>query len=122
MKIGKYAVGRSAAGLANAPRAASGALLAFSLIEFVGVMAVVAIVTAMAAPLVVRQADKSVLATEVTELSSISNSLWLQIVRNKAVPDETTWDTVAASWMARPTTQIRTNPRGFQRAFVSDSG
>jgi hypothetical protein len=58
-----------------------------------------------------------VLSKEVSDVSAISNALCLQIIRNKAIPDENNWDTVAGSWMARPIAQISTNTRRFQRAF-----
>jgi len=93
----------------------------FSLIEFIGVMAVLAILASAMAPLVVRQSDKSVLANEVAQVSAISNALSMDVIRNRAVPDETTWANVAANWTMRPAAQISRNPRRFDRAYLIDS-
>lgn len=121
MKIGKHAA-PSLVALRSEARSVPSIRSGFSLIEFVGVMAVLAILAAMTAPLLVRQSDKGALAKEVSELSSISNALCMDIIRNKAMPDETTWHNVAANWMNRPAAQISTNARGYQRAFLIYNG
>ena len=106
-------------GFAGSP--GSGAHAAgFSLIEFIGVMAVLAIIAAALAPIAVRKSDKGALAGDGSTVLSISNGLATQIIRNKTIPDDTSWATVAANWMALSPVQIATNSRGFTRAFIMD--
>jgi prepilin-type N-terminal cleavage/methylation domain-containing protein len=117
--------GESAGGLGNLLQPSTPARHTqhgFSLIEFVGVMAIIAIMAATIAPMAVRQTDKSALSKEAATMSTISNALALQVIRNKAIPDETTWTNVAATWAMHPASQISVNDRGFARAFLIDSG
>jgi type II secretory pathway pseudopilin PulG len=93
---------------------------AFTVVEFVGVMAILAVIAATIAPIAVRQTDKSALSKEVATSSTISNALALQIIRNKTIPDETTWTNAAATWAMRAASQISVNDRGFARAFLID--
>jgi type II secretory pathway pseudopilin PulG len=92
----------------------------FSVIEFVGVLAILAILAAALAPVAVRKSDKGALGGEGATLLSISNALATQIIRNKVIPDDTSWASAAANWMTVSSAQIATNSRGFTRAFVMD--
>jgi type II secretory pathway pseudopilin PulG len=98
----------------------TGGTKGFSVIEFVGVLAILAILAAALAPVAVRKSDKGAIAKEQSAVLSISNGLTTQIIRNKTIPDDTTWASAAATWMTLPPTQIATNSRGFARAFVMD--
>jgi prepilin-type N-terminal cleavage/methylation domain-containing protein len=93
----------------------------FSLIEFIAVMAILAIMAVTIAPVAVRQTDKSALSKEAATISVISNALALQVIRNKTIPDETTWSNAVATWATRSASQISVNDRGFARAFLVDS-
>ncbi len=96
---------------------------AFSLIETVGVLAIMAILAAALAPVVIRQIDRAALSKETTDMGAISNALVLATLRTKTLPDETTWSNVAADWLSRPSIQIGVTPRHFNRIFlVDDSG
>lgn len=100
---------------------ASHALSGFSLIEFIGIVAILAILGAAIAPAVVRRVDQAALTKEIQDVTAISNALTLQIIRTKIMPDETTWAQAAATWMIRPVSQIATNNRNYARAFLIDT-
>lgn len=95
---------------------------AFSLIEFIGVLAVIAILAALVTPAAIRQIDAAARTREASDLVAISNALTLHILQNKSVPSTTTWKDVAAQWMQQPVARITTTPRGQARAFIIDGG
>lgn len=97
-------------------------LLAFSLIEFVGVLSVIAIMAATLVPAVFRSLDRAAWTKEANDMSAISNALSLQVLRNYAIPNEANWMATVANWSARPASQISTNNRGFARLFFYDQG
>ncbi len=93
---------------------------AFSLIEMLGVLAIIAVLAALLVPVVIKRVDRAAWIREMSDLGSISNALTLQIVRNKWVPNETTWAQAAANWSMVPTAQITTTPRGYNRVYLID--
>jgi prepilin-type N-terminal cleavage/methylation domain-containing protein len=95
---------------------------AFTLIEMIGVLAVLALLASALIPVAIRRIDRAAWTKEVGELGSISNALTLQIARNYAIPNQANWAAVAAGWNMRPVSQISTNSRGFARLFFYDSG
>jgi type II secretory pathway pseudopilin PulG len=95
-------------------------LAGISLIEIVGVLAVIAVFAAALIPVAVRRTDKAVLAKEVAYLGSISNALVLQLQRSNSIPNETSWTSVLANWTMRSSFQLATNDRKFARLFFYD--
>lgn len=98
---------------------ASGAK-AFSLVELIGVLAILAIFAAVLLPAVVRQIDRAAWTKEVNDMAAISNALTLQIVRNYSISNETGWARSVASWTQHPISQVSTNNRRFARLFFYD--
>ena len=93
----------------------------FTLIEFVGVLSVLAILACLILPVVARRVDYAVWTAEAANLSAITNALVQQAVINKSVPCATNWAQSAANWMALPVAQILTNTRGNARAYLIDT-
>ena len=93
----------------------------FSLLELLGVLAIAAIVTAISAPVVIRQRDRAAYTKEFNDLNAISNAFVLQAISTKSIPDQTTWSNKVANWVMRPASQITTNPRRFNRVFLMNS-
>jgi type II secretory pathway pseudopilin PulG len=102
------------------PRTGGGGLFAFTLIEMIGALAVVAILASVLVPVVIRQIDRAAWTQEVANLGAISNAIVLQVVRNKQVSATTAWPTDTAGWLNMSPASIATNPRGYSRAFLID--
>src|SRR5439155_11697863 len=62
---------------------------AFSLIELVGVLTVIAILAAVAVPALIRQMDRIAGEQESAALKSLGDALQQSIVRNRSVPSDT---------------------------------
>src|ERR1051326_3465577 len=95
---------------------------AFSLIEFIGVMAIVLILAVAMAPVAVKRVDRDAWTREVSDLNIISNALALQILRSNNIPSETTWSPLVTNWLTRPASLVLTNTRGNRRLFLYDQG
>src|SRR5438552_9231706 len=70
---------------------------AFSLIELVGVLAVIAILAAAAVPALIRQMDRIAGEQESAALKSLSDALQQSILRNRYVPSASDWATNIAT-------------------------
>jgi type II secretory pathway pseudopilin PulG len=125
MKTAKHAETRTPIGLGTAPVkqsfAADVSRTAFTLIEMIGALAVVVILASMAVPVAVRQIDRAAWNAEVATLSSISNAIVMQIIRNKTVSSTNTWASDAAYWAGLPPSRITTTPRNYSRAIFMDT-
>jgi hypothetical protein len=53
-------------------------------------------------------------------LSSISNAVVLQVLRNKTISSTASWAADAASWLDLAPASVATNSRGYSRAFLVD--
>src|SRR6185369_9462162 len=91
----------------------------FTLMEMIGVLAVIAILVAVIAPSVIRRMDRAAWTRETLDLNSIADSLTQSIVRTKIVPG-TNMPTAIAAQMSLPVSAITTNSRRFARAFLID--
>jgi type II secretory pathway pseudopilin PulG len=91
------------------------------LIEFIGVLAIIAIMAAALAPTVIKQIDRAVWTQEAGNLTTISNALALQVLRGKSVPSAATWGANAASWLNQPFSAIAANSRNYARAYLIDT-
>ena len=107
---------------ARSPFARSAA--GFTLIEFIGVLAILAIIAAAVVPTVVRRVDRGALAKEYGDLAAISNAIALNALRTWQLPDASSgasgWGPAAANWLNRPLIQITNTPRAFSRSFLID--
>jgi type II secretory pathway pseudopilin PulG len=95
-----------------------------TLIELIGVMAVVAVLAAIMAPSVLRQMDQAARTKEISDLNAISNALVLEILNTngtKTIPSQATWAQAVAKWTQQPVTRITTNNRGCSRVFLIDT-
>ena len=97
-------------------------LAGHTLIEMIGVVAVLVILALALTPVVIRRMDRAAWSKEVTDMAAISNALVLQALRNYSIPSETGWAAAAAKWTERPVSQISTNNRRFARLFLYESG
>lgn len=98
----------------------------FSLIELIGVLAVVAIAAALIIPSIIRRVDNAARIKEGNDLLAISNSIALNVMRTRVIPSETAgltnWARFVADWTRTSSNQVAINPRRNARAFLVDNG
>jgi hypothetical protein len=90
------------------------------LIEFVGVLALLAILAVATAPVLIKKVDRDVWTKEVSELNTISNALALHALRSNSIPSGTTWSSVVTNWLTRSSSGVLTNSRNNRRLFLYD--
>jgi type II secretory pathway pseudopilin PulG len=93
----------------------------FSLIEMIGVMAVMAISVAMLLPVLTQSTDTVLATAEVSTLQSFSTALQLNIQRNHVIPNITNWGSIVATEMGMTTYAVTNTTRGQQRWLLVDS-
>src|SRR5262249_49393499 len=94
---------------------------AMTLIELIGVLAVLAILAAFLVPALIRQADKIEGDKESASLKSFGDALQTSITRNRYVPSYTNWDSTVASELGVDIATVRTNQaRKLRRVFLVD--
>jgi type II secretory pathway pseudopilin PulG len=93
---------------------------AFSLVELIGVLAIVAILGAAAVPVVIRQMDQAARTKELADLSAISNAIVLQVLNTKTITNAGGLAQSVATWTRYPVSQVTNNNRRFSRAFLVD--
>src|SRR5579862_4912368 len=78
--------GRSRRGLEPQRRSARASLRGLTLIEMVGVLAVMSILAALAFPALIRQVDRANTTREKVQLAMMSDALTRSVTRTKSVP------------------------------------
>jgi type II secretory pathway pseudopilin PulG len=93
---------------------------AFTLIEMIGVLAAVAILAAVLAPALIRQADKLAADQEIGALQSFGAAIQNHVLRTRVIPDNTAWIGVVTNELGMSFSLVSTTPRGRARVFVID--
>src|SRR5205809_883824 len=93
---------------------------AFSLIEMIGVLAVIAILAAALAPSFVRQMDKTAGDQESAALKSFGDALQQSIMRNRYIPSATDWASTVATELGVDIAAVTNSPRQQPRFFLID--
>ena len=92
----------------------------FSLIELVGVLAVLAILAAVLAPALLKQTDKLVADKETATLQSFGDALQRSILRNRSSITSSDWTNIVATELGMNVSDVATNPRRKSRIFLID--
>src|ERR1051326_8370898 len=92
----------------------------FSLIELIGVLAVIAILAAALAPSFVRPMDKTAGDSESAALKSIGDAFQQSILRTRYIPSEADWATAVATEWGVDTAAVTINARRQPRFFLID--
>src|SRR5262249_48083412 len=79
---------------------------AFSLVETIGVVSLVVLLSGMLVPKVLQQMDQAARTKETADLSSISNAIVLQIFTSKTIPAASGLAQAVANWTRFPVSQI----------------
>lgn len=103
------------------PQSHRGNSRGFTLIEMIGVLAILAVAAAMVMPALVSQTDSAVASAEVATLQSYAAALQNNIMRNRTIPSATNWIPVVATEMGQTTNAVTYNIRGGQRILLVDT-
>ncbi|MDQ6965050.1 MAG: type II secretion system protein, partial [Mariprofundales bacterium] len=90
----------------------------FTLIEIIGVLAVMSILAATIAPSAIQMITSSKQTAEDSALIAINDSLRLFVQRNKKVPNETTWSSDLATLLNTSPTKVATNGNSGERIYL----
>jgi len=90
----------------------------FTLIEIIGVLAIMSILAAVIAPSAIQMITSSKGTAEDSALTAISNALRLYVRTNKKIPDRTTWDTVLAKLMNTKAGKVSQNGNNLKRIYL----
>jgi type II secretory pathway pseudopilin PulG len=93
---------------------------AFTLVELIGVLAIITILAAMAAPVVIRHIDEAARTREIADLKAIADGLTFQILATKSIPREADLPAAVAAWTRQPINRITQTPRRYDRRFLVD--
>ena len=93
---------------------------AFTLIEMIGVLAVIAILAVIIVPNLLHQLDTVASQQEVSTLQGFSSALQSSICRNFYIPGQNDWASNIAAEVGTGVSEVLTNSRGQQRAFLID--
>lgn len=94
---------------------------AFTLIEMIGVLAVIALLAVAVIGTVIKRVDMAASTKEKADLDAMAESFTQFILRNKSVPGYANMPATIANELALPLNAITTNPRNHARAFLVDS-
>jgi general secretion pathway protein G len=93
---------------------------AFTLIELIGVLAIIGLLVGIIAPSVIGRVNRAASTKEAADMQVIADSYKQYILRNKTIPGTNTWHTAIASEMDLSVSAITANKRGYARAFLVD--
>ncbi len=96
------------------------AVRAFSLLEMIGVLAVLAILAAALVPALIRQMDKTAGDQESAALKSMGDALQQSIMRNRYIPGATDWAANIATELGVDVASVTNSPRQQPRCFLID--
>lgn len=94
---------------------------AFSLLEMIGVLAIIAAIAAVLGPPLIKHIDQAVRTRETVNLSAIHDALLLDVRRTSSIPDQANWQSAVDDWSAIPVSQVATNARGYERIYYRES-
>ena len=93
---------------------------AFTLIEMIGVLAIMAIIAGVLAPNALRSLDRTAVNLEAQNLSVLGDQIKLYLRDQGAAPTAANWTTVLASYAGMSTTDLATNRRQMGRVYLTD--
>lgn len=101
-------------------RLSLGTLRGFTLIEMIGVLAIISSLAAVLVPNVVKTVDEAVSEAEGRNLSALVGALDSYITGQKRIPNAAGWVAALATSTNMSATKIDLNERGFRRGYYAD--
>ena len=92
----------------------------FTLIELIGVLAIIAIMTAVIAPNALHSIERAAVRAETDTLHNLGEEVKLYLRDTAAVPTSANWNTLLATYASLSPTDLLTNPRQMTRIYVPD--
>jgi len=94
----------------------------FSLIEMIGVLAILALLAATIVPVVVKRIDFAAWNKESAGLNAMADALTQHVVRSDSIPSyvNNSWVQAIALELALASNNIAVTPRGWSRAYLID--
>lgn len=92
----------------------------FTLIEMIGVLAIISTLAAVLVPNVVKGVDEAVSEAEGHNLTALSDALDSYTSSQKNIPNAAGWVAALASVISMSTNKVNLNERGFQRGYYAD--
>jgi prepilin-type N-terminal cleavage/methylation domain-containing protein len=93
---------------------------AFSLIELIGVMAILAVLAAAAGPTFIKRIDYAAKTEEKKTLTTLTNALVAGCLANKQITNAANMPYVIAQVLNCSLAQVTVNARGFTRLIITD--
>ena len=93
---------------------------AFTLIEMIAVLAVIAVLAAVLVPALIKQLDWAAGQSEASALKRFGDGLRASILKNRAIPDQSSWAQVIAATVGMQTNDVFKNPRNVARVYLID--
>ncbi len=95
---------------------------AFSLVELIGVLAVMTILALALVPVVMQTLDRAARDREARNLESLGAGLEGYILRSRSIPDHTTFAQAIAGEIGWYVGSVQTNERHLRRVYLIDPG
>jgi len=92
----------------------------FSLIELIGVLAVVSILAVALAPILIKQLDQIAGDKEISQMKLFAVTFRQGVAKTKTIPNESGWAQLIATNLGLQIDQVRTNDRRQPRVFMID--
>jgi type II secretory pathway pseudopilin PulG len=93
---------------------------AFTVIELVGVLAIIAILAAALAPNIIKRIDRAAWQRETSDLNTMAHGLVQTILADKVVPTRSGMAVAIAKYLDFSLSQVTNTPRRFGRVFIVD--
>ena len=94
--------------------------LAFTMIEMIGVLVVIALLAAILLPHLIRQMDQIAGNRESAYLQSLSGAFQQSILRNRSISGNTNWPSIVATELGVDISNVTTNSRKQMRVMLID--
>lgn len=92
----------------------------FTLIEMIGVLAIISTLAAVLVPNVVKTVDEAVMEAEGKNLTALASALDTYTSTNKRIPNAAGWVAALAGVTSMSTNKVSQNERGFTRGYYVD--